>query len=73
MSIKTKYTDKNDNPIYQGDVFHLGDPKIKYIVEWHERNSIPAGHYGRQITNQSLVGLDHWKENIEVIESSINQ
>ena len=54
--------DKNGNEIYEGDIFNLGDLKIKYVVEW-----IDCGFQGRQINNKSTVGLDYWKEKIKVI------
>jgi hypothetical protein len=47
----------------KGTVFHLGDPNIKYVVE--ERGGILIG---RQINNQSFVGLEYWKEKIKIIK-----
>src|SRR3990167_555531 len=54
--------DKNGKEIYCGDIFNLGDKNIKYVVEWHD-----CGFSGRQIENQSRVGLVYWNERIEVM------
>lgn len=45
-----------------GDIIHLGDKKIIYIVEWQD-----TGLRGRQFNNRSYVGLSYWQELIEVI------
>ncbi len=60
----TGLTDKNGKEIYNGDVFNLGDARIKYIVEWKD-----SGFKGRQIGNRSRVGLEFHKRFIEVIGS----
>ena len=54
--------DKNGEEIYEGDIFHIGSKKILYVVEW-----IDCGLKGRQIKNISWIGLDYWKDDIEVI------
>nr|DAO52167.1 MAG TPA: YopX protein [Caudoviricetes sp.] len=54
--------DKNNKEIYEGDIFYIGSKKILYIVEW-----IDFGLKGRQIRNKSWIGLDYWKDDIEVI------
>lgn len=54
--------DKNGEGIYEGDIFHIGSEKILYVVEW-----IDCGLKGRQIKNKSWIGLDYWKDDIEVI------
>lgn len=54
--------DKNNKEIYEGDIFHIGSKKILYVVEW-----IDFGLKGRQIKNISWIGLDYWKDDIEVI------
>ena len=54
--------DKNGKEIYEGDIFHIGSEKILYVVEW-----IDCGLKGRQIRNKSWIGLDYWKDDIEVI------
>ena len=48
--------------IYEGDIFYIGSKKIMYVVEW-----IDCGLKGRQIKNKSWIGLDYWKDDIEVI------
>ena len=58
----TELKDKNNKEIYEGDIFHIGSEKIRYVVEW-----IDCGLKGRQIRNKSWIGLDYWKDDIEVI------
>lgn len=63
--IFSEYTgleDKNGKEIYEGDIFHIGSKKILYVVEW-----IDCGLKGSQIKNKSWIGLDYWKDDIEVI------
>ena len=58
----TGLKDKNNKEIYEGDIFHIGSKKILYVVEW-----IDCGLKGKQIRNGSWIGLDFWKDDIEVI------
>ena len=51
--------DRMKNKLYEGDIFHLGDPNIKYVIEW-----IDCGLKGRQISNNSFVGLEYHKNDI---------
>jgi len=48
--------------LFEGDIFHLGDINIKYVVVWHD-----TGLKGKQIGSSSYVGLTQWKDNIVII------
>jgi len=54
--------DKNGVEIYESDKITNGDKNIKYVVEW-----IDCGFRARQIGNKSSIGLEYWKDSIEVI------
>lgn len=47
--------------LFEGDIFHVGDPRIKYVVVWHD-----TGFMGKQLgARGSYVGLEHWATRIE--------
>lgn len=58
----TGLLDKNGIEIYEQTIFHLGEPKILYIVEFQGGCFV-----GRQISNASTVGLAYWQKYIELI------
>jgi len=62
MMQSTGERDKNDVEIYEGDVFHLGDPNITHTVIW-----VDTGLKGKQNRSSSYVGISHWADAIEVI------
>ena len=58
----TGLKDKNGIEIYEGDIFHLGDPNITYTVVYFD-----TAFRGKQNGSSSYVGLEGWKDCIEVI------
>lgn len=57
--------DKNNNEIYEGDVYHQGDENIEYVVVWHD-----SGFIGKQKGSSSYSGLEHWKDRIVLVGSA---
>jgi len=60
----TGFKDKSKNEIYEGDIFHLGDINIKYLV----LDCVMA----KQLTNESKVGLDYWQDNIVLVGNTVD-
>jgi len=48
--------------IYEGDIYHQGDPKIKYEVIFKN-----GAFVGKQLGNESTAGLGHWIDRVEVV------
>lgn len=48
--------------LYEGDIYHMGDPNIKYEVVWHD-----SGLIGKQIGSSSYAGLEHWENEIKLL------
>lgn len=46
--------------IYEGDIFHLGDKDIKYVVIWDA-----DGFSGKQVKSSSYAGLSHWRDKMK--------
>ena len=58
----TVLKDKSGKEVYEGDIFHLGDPNITYAVVYFD-----TAFRGKQNGSSSYVGLEGWKDCIEVI------
>ncbi len=58
----TGMIDKNQVEIFEGDIYHHGDINIRYEVIFRDGCFI-----GKQIGNNSLSGLSHFIQDIEVI------
>ena len=54
--------DRSGKEIYEGDIFHLGDPNIRYVVVYRD-----CGLIGRQIGSSSTVGIPYWSDSITII------
>ena len=59
---------KGETKLFEGDIFHVGDPYITYEVVWHD-----SGFKGKQIgVCSSYIGLEHWAKHITFI-GNINE
>lgn len=58
----TGLKDINGKEIYEGDIFHLGDPNITYTVVYFD-----TAFRGKQNGSSSYVGLEGWKDCIEKV------
>ncbi|AMD95610.1 YopX family protein [Leptotrichia sp. oral taxon 847] len=58
----TGVKDKNGKEIYEGDIYHVGDKNIRYLVVWFD-----SGFEGKQLRSTSYAGLESWAKDIEVL------
>ena len=58
----TGLKDKNGKEIYEGDIYHVGDKNIRYLVVWFD-----SGFEGKQLRSTSYAGLKSWAKDIEIL------
>ena len=58
----TGLKDKNGKEIYEGDIYHVGDKNIRYLVVWFD-----SGFEGKQLRSTSYAGLESWAKDIEIL------
>ena len=58
----TEVKDKNGKEIYEGDIYHVGDKNIRYLVVWFD-----SGFEGKQLRSTSYAGLKSWAKDIEIL------
>ena len=58
----TGLKDKNGKEIYEGDIYHVGDKNIRYLVVWFN-----SGFEGKQLRSTSYAGLKSWAKDIEIL------
>lgn len=59
----TGLLDKNGKEIYEGDICHLGDPRITYVVLW-----VDCGLKIKQIGSYgSFCGVDYWVDSLTIV------
>lgn len=59
----TGLVDKNGKEIYEGDIVHLGDPRITYVLLW-----IDCGLKAKQIgAYGSFCGVTYWAETMTIV------
>lgn len=58
----TGVKDKNGKEIYEGDIYHVGDKNIRYLVVWFD-----SGFEGKQLRSTSYAGLKSWAKDTEIL------